>query len=265
MPPDLAFTPDSPCVARLAPSPNFGPRRFAPGGAARLDMLVLHYTGMAGADAAIALLQDPAAEVSCHYVVREDGTVVQMVAEAQRAWHAGRSCWEGIADINSRSIGIEIVNGGHDFGLPDFPPAQVAAVIALCADILARHAIRADRVVAHSDIAPARKRDPGERFPWDLLHDAGIGHWVAPAPDAPGPCLGPGDAGEAVQRLKADLAAYGYAVPGGAAYDADLELVVAAFQRHFRPARVDGIADPATCATLRALIAARPADASLIA
>ena len=132
-------------------------------------------------------------------------------------------------------------------------------------ETLAEIGARADRVVAHSDIAPARKRDPGERFPWDLLHDAGIGHWVAPAPDAPGPCLGPGDAGEAVQRLKADLAAYGYAVPGGAAYDADLELVVAAFQRHFRPARVDGIADPATCATLRALIAARPADASLIA
>lgn len=256
------LAPDSLCVATLAPSPNFGPRRFVPGGAARLDMLVLHYTGMAGADAAIALLQSPAAEVSCHYVVREDGEVVQMVAEAERAWHAGLSSWEGIGDVNSRSIGIEIVNGGHDFGLPDFPEPQVAAVIALCADILARHPIRADRVVAHSDIAPARKRDPGERFPWCRLHAAGIGHWVPAAADAPGPILGPGDTGAEVRALRAALAAYGYGVAAGDLYDAELTQVVAAFQRHFRPDRVDGLADPATRATLAALLASRPADAA---
>lgn len=217
-------------------------------------MLVLHYTGMASADAAIALLQSPAAEVSCHYVVREDGSIVQMVGESARAWHAGLSSWEGIADINSRSIGIEIVNGGHDFGLPEFPQAQVAAVIALCRDILARHPIRADRVLAHSDIAPARKRDPGEKFPWDRLAAAGIGHFAPPAPDQPGEV----DMG----RLRADLAAYGYAVPADAA---GFSQVVAAFQRHFRPARVDGIADRATHATLQALLATRPADATPLA
>lgn len=245
--PPVLEKPDSSLVGALAPSPNFGPRRIAGGP----DMLVLHYTGMASADAAIALLQSPAAEVSCHYVVREDGAIVQMVAERERAWHAGASSWEGIADINSRSIGIEIVNGGHDFGLPDFPEPQIAAVIALCRDILARHPIRADRVLAHSDIAPARKRDPGEKFPWDRLAAAGIGHFVPPAPDRPGEV----DMGQ----LRADLAAYGYAVP---ADDAALAQLVAAFQRHFRPGRVDGIADAATHATLRALLATRPADAT---
>lgn len=248
--PPVLETADSALVGALAPSPNFGPRRIAGGP----DMLVLHYTGMASGDAAVALLQSPAAEVSCHYVVREDGAIVQMVGEAQRAWHAGLSSWEGVCDINSRSIGIEIVNGGHDFGLPDFPEPQIAALIALCRDILARHPIRADRVLAHSDIAPARKRDPGEKFPWERLAAAGIGHWVPPAPDQPGAAD--------VARLRTDLAAYGYAVPPD---EAGLAQVVAAFQRHFRPARVDGIADAVTCATLRALLATRPADATPVA
>lgn len=248
-----ALPPDTPLVSALAPSPNFGERRAA------VDMLVLHYTGMASGAAAVALLADPASEVSAHYVVNEDGTVVQMVPEAARAWHAGVSSWEGLTDINSRSIGIEIVNGGHDFGLPAFPEAQVAAVIALGCDIVARHAIRADRVVAHSDIAPARKRDPGEAFPWERLHAARLGHWVPEArADSFGRSLGPGDGGLDVATLQALLALYGYGVPQGGLYDATTGEVVSAFQRHFRPSRIDGIADPATVLTLRDLIATRP-------
>ncbi|MFG1376533.1 N-acetylmuramoyl-L-alanine amidase [Xanthobacter autotrophicus] len=257
--PALLSASDSPCVDALVPSPNFGPRQ------AKVDMLVLHYTGMASGEAAIDLLRTPSSEVSCHYVVREDGSVVQMVAEAARAWHAGRSSWEGVTDINSRSIGIEIVNGGHDFGLPDFPAAQIAAVIALCADIVARHAIRADRVLAHSDVAPARKRDPGENFPWDTLHAAGIGHLVAPSRVEGGRFFMLGDAGEPVAALKAMLALYGYGIEPTEAYDAATAEVVAAFQRHFRPARVDGVADAATILTLRDLIATRPGDAPKVA
>ncbi|MDI4666423.1 N-acetylmuramoyl-L-alanine amidase [Xanthobacter autotrophicus] len=257
--PGFLDAPDSPWVDALLPSPNFGPRK------AKVDMLVLHYTGMASAEAAIELLRAPGSEVSCHYVVREDGSVVQMVAEAARAWHAGRSCWEGISDTNSRSIGIEIVNGGHDFGLPDFPAAQIAAVIALCADIVARHGIRADRVLAHSDVAPARKRDPGENFPWAALHAAGIGHLVAPSQAEGGRFLMLGDAGAPVAALKAMLALYGYDIELTDAYDAATAEVVAAFQRHFRPAKVDGVADAATILTLRDLIATRPGDVPEVA
>lgn len=250
--PSLA-APDTTLVDSLVPSPNFGPRR------AGVDMLVLHYTGMAGAGAAIDLLRSAQSQVSCHYVVREDGTIVQMVAEGARAWHAGVSSWEGIADTNSRSVGIEIVNGGHDFGLPDFPQAQIERVIALCADIVARHAIRADRVLAHSDVAPGRKRDPGEKFPWGTLHRAGVGHLVPEARADGGRFLMPGDSGQPVEALKAMLALYGYGIALDDAYDAATAEVVAAFQRHFRPSRVDGVADASTILTLRDLIATRPA------
>lgn len=244
--------PDSALVDTLVPSPNFGERRSS------VDMLVLHYTGMGSADAAIELLRTPAAEVSCHYVIREDGSIVQMVAEGARAWHAGLSSWEGITDTNSRSIGIEIVNGGHDFGLPPFPDVQIARVIALSQDIIARHAIRADRVLAHSDIAPARKRDPGERFPWQALHAAGVGHLVPEAHITGGRFFMPGDHGEPVAALKAMLAWYGYGIALDDAYDAATAEVVAAFQRHFRPSQVDGVADASTLLTLRNLIATRP-------
>lgn len=244
--------PDSGLVDTLAPSPNFGVRKAA------VDMLVLHYTGMESADTAIELLRTPAAEVSCHYVVCEDGSIVQMVAEGARAWHAGLSSWEGITDTNSRSIGIEIVNGGHDFGLPPFPDVQIARVIALSQDIIARHGIRADRVLAHSDIAPARKRDPGERFPWQALHVAGVGHLVPEAHITGGRFFMPGDAGEPVAALKAMLGWYGYGIALDDAYDAATAEVVAAFQRHFRPSQVDGVADASTLLTLRNLIATRP-------
>lgn len=253
------LAPDTPLVDTLVPSPNCGARH------AGVDMLVLHYTGMASADAAIELLRTPAAEVSCHYVVREDGSIVQMVAEGARAWHAGLSSWEGIADTNSRSIGIEIVNGGHDFGLPPFPEAQIARVIALSQDIVARHAIRADRVLAHSDVAPARKRDPGERFPWGALHAAGVGHLVPEAAPTGGRFFMLGDAGEPVAALKAMLAYYGYGLALDDAYDAATAEVVTAFQRHFRPSQVDGVADASTLVTLRNLIAARPGDAPAMA
>ncbi len=250
---------DTALVDALVPSPNFGVRKAA------VDMLVLHYTGMESADAAIELLRTPAAEVSCHYVVREDGSIVQMVAEGARAWHAGLSSWEGITDTNSRSIGIEIVNGGHDFGLPPFPEAQIARVIALSRDIIARHGIRADRVVAHSDIAPARKRDPGERFPWAALHAAGVGHLVPEAHITGGRFFMLGDSGEPVAALKAMLAYYGYGIGLEDTYDAATAEVVAAFQRHFRPSQVDGVADASTLLTLRNLIATRPESAIPIA
>jgi len=248
----LPFAPDSALVHALAPSPNFGDRR------AGIDMLVLHYTGMESAEAALALLRSPEAEVSCHYVVLEDGHILQLVPEAKRAWHAGLSSWEGITDTNSRSIGIEIVNGGHAFGLPPFPEPQIAAVIALCADIVARHSIRADRVLAHSDIAPARKDDPGERFPWDLLAAAGVGHLVEEAQAVGGRFLMPGDRGQPVEALQAMLALYGYGLDLTGEYDAATERVVVAFQRHFRRSRVDGVADAATIMTLHRLVTRRP-------
>jgi len=189
--------------------------------------------------------------------VLEDGRIVQCVAEARRAWHAGVSSWEGEADVNSRSVGIEIVNPGHGLGYPEFAEAEVAAVIALCRDILARHPIRADRVVAHSDVAPGRKEDPGEKFPWARLHAAGIGHWVEPVAIAEGDALALGDRGAEVLRLQQSLAAYGYGVPATGEFDGATRDVVAAFQRHFRPARVDGNADLSTIRTLHRLLAAR--------
>ncbi len=232
-------------------SPNHGPR--APG--KPVDILLLHYTGMPSAASALRWLCDPAAQVSCHYFVDEDGTVLQLVDEDRRAWHAGASCWQGETDINSRSIGIEIVNPGHQFGYRDFPDAQVAAVIGLCANILSRHAIPAERVLAHSDVAPERKCDPGERFPWQRLADAGIGLWALAEP-AEGEALATGAYGRPVRALQRRLAAYGYRIAETGVFDWETEAVVTAFQRHFRPGKVDGVADAQTCATLDALLVA---------
>jgi N-acetylmuramoyl-L-alanine amidase len=246
------MTPDSGLAREVSPSPNHGERR----GFARPDCVILHYTGMTTGGAALNWLCDPRSEVSSHYWIGDDGAIVQLVPETRRAWHAGASVWKGERDLNSASIGIEIVNSGHDGGLPPFPVAQIEAAIALCRDIAARHAIRPERFLAHSDIAPARKRDPGERFPWDALAREGIGHWVEPAPidgDAP---VERGGEGPHVRALQALLALYGYGIEMTGVYDRATEIVVAAFQRHFRPARVDGAADISTIATLRALIAA---------
>jgi N-acetylmuramoyl-L-alanine amidase len=247
-----AFSPDSRLVKHLTPSPNHDQR--AQGLAT--DILLLHYTGMRRTADALARLCDPAAKVSAHYVVDERGEISQLVPEARRAWHAGLSSWEGVCDINSRSIGIEIANPGHEFGYPDFPDPQIEAVIALCRDILHRHHIRADRVLAHSDIAPERKIDPGEKFPWQRLHRASVGAWVTANPSST-PALGPGDSGDAVADLQKSLQRYGYGIATTGIYDAATAAVVTAFQRHFRPSCVDGRADGSTTATLQALLAAR--------
>jgi len=250
------FPPDSPLVDRIVPSPNHKERV----GHGRPDMIVLHYTGMATAEDALERLCSlDTPQVSSHYLVYEDGRILQLVSEARRAQHAGISSWEGETDINSRSVGIEIVNPGHDGGYPDFPDRQIAAVIALCRDILKRRPMRADRVVAHSDVAPSRKQDPGEKFPWARLHAEGVGYWVEPAPLSAPRGLSIGDNGAAVAELQASLAKYGYGIPAVGQFDQPMHDVVVAFQRHFRPARVDGIADASTFDTLRRLLAGRPA------
>lgn len=208
------------------PSPNHDAR---PDGAA-LDMLVLHYTGMKTCEDALARLCDPAAKVSAHYTIDLDGTVYAHVPEERRAWHAGVSYWAGETNVNARSIGIEIVNPGHEFGYVPFAEKQIGALLDLCEAIIARHKIPAARVVGHSDVAPARKEDPGELFPWKALADYGIGLW---------PLAG---ATRALRETPQQaLALFGY----GAAPHADvpLEKVIAAFQRRFRPAAINGVWD----------------------
>jgi N-acetylmuramoyl-L-alanine amidase len=216
------------------PSPNFGHR----GEPARIDMLVLHYTGMTSAEAAIERLCDLGARVSAHYVVDENGMTWRLVPEARRAFHAGVSCWEGETDLNAVSLGIEIVNPGHEWGYRPFPDAQMSSVEHLCRDLISRYSIPAHRIVGHSDIAPDRKRDPGELFDWPRLAIAGIGIW--PGTDLPRPGL-------AVDRAQArcDLAAIGYCVTGES-----LNATLLAFQRRFRPALCDGRLDAETAARL---------------
>jgi N-acetylmuramoyl-L-alanine amidase len=188
----------------------------------------------------------------------EDGRIIQCVPESRRAWHAGQSSWAGETDINSCSIGIEITNGGHDYGYPDFPRRQIAAVTALCRSIFTRHRIPADRVLGHSDIAPSRKRDPGEKFPWKILHDSGIGLWVKPAPITPdGPIHVLGENNPAIGEMQELLARYGYGVEPTGYLDGATHDVITAFQRHFRPERIDGSIDTSTVETLRALLRAR--------
>ncbi len=251
------FQPDSFIVSDIVPSPNCDERKDE----RPPDMILLHYTGMPTGQAALERLTMAASKVSAHYVVFEDGRIVQCVPEALRAWHAGVSSWAGETDINSRSIGIEIVNPGHEFGYCNFPLRQTAAVISLCKTILTRRGpLSADRILAHSDVAPSRKQDPGEKFPWELLSESGVGHWVRAAPlDLAGVTLKPDERGEQVARLQRTLASYGYGIAETGSYDDATRDVVTAFQRHFRPARVDGIADPSTLLTLRALIETRPA------
>jgi N-acetylmuramoyl-L-alanine amidase len=219
----------------LAPSPNADAR---PG---PVDFLVLHYTGMQTAAAALARLCDPAAKVSAHYLVDEDGAVYQLVDEQMRAWHAGVSFWRGARQLNDRSIGIEIVNPGHEFGYRRFPPAQMQAVAGLCLGILSRHDIPPGHVLGHSDIAPNRKQDPGELFDWAWLAGQGVGLWTDEADE-------PGD-------LAAALAAIGYDL------SFPLPVLITAFQRHFLPKNLGGGADEATrsrAAAVRRLMPARP-------
>lgn len=249
------FAPDH-SGAEVRVSPNFGPRLNG----VRPDMIVLHYTGMETGAAAEARLCDPASEVSSHYLVHEDGRIVQMVRESDRAWHAGKSSWRGSTDINSRSVGIEIVNPGHEFGYREFPKIQIFAVIELCRGICRRHSVRPEMILGHSDVAPGRKVDPGEKFPWRLLARHGIGHFIEPARLRGGAAARLGDSGAPVEELQSMLALYGYGVEITGLFDRQTEIAVAAFQRHFRPRQVDGIADRATVATLRRLLASLPSS-----
>ncbi|MBK1661994.1 N-acetylmuramoyl-L-alanine amidase [Paracraurococcus ruber] len=227
------------------PSPNQDDR--PPG--LPVDMLILHYTGMRSGAEAVARLRDPAARVSAHYVVEEDGAVLRLVPEARRAWHAGISHWRGQAGLNGRSIGIEVVNPGHEFGYRPFPALQMAALCDLCLGILARHPIPAINVVAHSDVAPDRKQDPGELFDWEGLAANGVGLWPAAAADPAA------EAAADPAAVPALLAAIGYRA------DLPLPLLVTAFQRHWWPARVDGVADAGTRARMAAVAALAAASA----
>lgn len=232
-------------------SPCVEPRR----GVGRPDMLLLHYTGMQSCVRAIDWLSRPEAKVSCHYVIDTDGRITQMVGEDLRAWHAGVSAWAGETDINSCSVGIEIHNPGHELGYPEFPEAQMASVVALSDDIVRRWSIRPDRVLGHSDVAPQRKNDPGEKFDWRRLAEAGVGLWVAPEPIGDDEGAGPGSNGPDVAHAQALLARFGYAIETSGELDDLTTFVLAAFQRHFRPARVDGRLDRSTLATIERLVA----------
>jgi N-acetylmuramoyl-L-alanine amidase len=223
--------------AALDPSPNFGPRRDGK----TPVYLILHYTGLATAQEAIDILKSPEMQVSAHYLVHEDGQVAQMVSEKARAWHAGKSFWKGETDINSASIGIEIVNPGNLEDYPPFKDKQIEAVIGLCRDICERYAILPENVLAHSDIAPARKTDPGHNFPWKRG----------------GRFLARGEQGQPVEALQSMLALYGYGIEITGIFDEATEIVVKAFQRHFRTQNVDGVADVSTIDTLYRLIFSR--------
>lgn len=217
-----------------ASSPNFDARPVR----AAVDHLVLHYTGMQSARAAIERLRDPASKVSSHYVVDEDGGIYALVDEPYRAWHAGISYWRGVRQLNDRSVGIEIVNPGHEWGYRAFPAAQMQAVLGLCQGILARHPIPPRNVVGHCDIAPDRKQDPGELFDWPWLAENGVGFW-SEATAAPG-------------DLAHDLGAIGY--------DTSLpeNLVISAFQRRFMPGHITGQPDLPTAARAAGVLRSLP-------
>lgn len=217
------------------PSPNQDDR--PPGQA--VDILLLHYTGMESSEAALERLCDPQARVSAHYCIDEDGSVYALVPEDACAWHAGVALWKGASNINARSIGIELVNPGHEFGYRAFPPAQMAALKILALDILARHPIPAERVLGHSDVAPLRKEDPGELFEWRGLAAAGIGLW----PQDGSPAVLENAVAKALARI-----GYGYT-------DEDLPAVIRAFQRRYRPGAITGTADSGTRRRLAALLA----------
>lgn len=250
----------SPYIERA--SPNFDARTRP------IDLIVLHYTGMQNAEVALKRLTDPEPlaasypgpwqkgevlpdaslpRVSSHYVVDEQGQIYSLVAEEHRAWHAGASSWQGEGDVNARSIGIEMVNGGHDFGLPDFPGAQINAVIALIKDIFTRWPqLDATRVVGHSDIAPERKADPGEKFPWKRLAEAGVSIW-------PDRIVTPPPTDDVVSRMQLQLAAFGYDVKQTGFIDTQTKSALVAFQRRFRPSNFDGVADDETLALIEAM------------
>ena len=232
------------------PSPNFGQRAAN----TPIDMLVIHYTGMVDARSALERLSDPIAKVSAHYCIDEDGTIYHLVGEEKRAWHAGVSYWRGETDVNSRSLGIELVNPGHDHGYRAFPTVQMESLIGLCSQILTRHPIPKRNVVGHSDIAPSRKQDPGEFFDWQGLAGEGIGLWPSPLSETtPDPC-----------GTDTMLADYGYEIPtatdsgavspGAVSPRSVSHSVAEAFQRHFRPSKIDGVMDEQSTQLLATLL-----------
>lgn len=246
-----SLSPDSGLVDEVYPAANVESRRDG----LHPSLLVLHYTGMRSARAAIEYLARADSKVSCHYVIDEVGRITQMVAESERAWHAGLSSWHGATDINSLSIGIEIQNPGHEHGYPRFPAAQMRAVAVLSRDICARNGLPPEAVLAHSDVAPARKIDPGEKFDWQLLADEGVGHWVRPARiRASDAGDGLGATGSHIAEAQLLLSRYGYGIEPTGAIDTATEFVLKAFQRHFRPRRVDGRLDRSTLETLERLV-----------
>jgi N-acetylmuramoyl-L-alanine amidase len=278
---DAPWRTDCALVSEVRPSPNHGDRRGSYSVGKKPDMVVLHYTGMpdgrglSACERAVRWLTTEESQVSCHYVIDVDGRIIQLVAENRRAWHAGLGGWKGERDINSASIGIEIVNPGHVWdmsgaafadaaqapeihpGYGDFPEAQIAAVIALTADIVARNRIPPGNILAHSDIAPMRKSDPGEKFPWARLASSGLGLWAEPAALSQGPVLQAGDEGQPVRAMQSMLVLLGFDLPITGVYDKTTVAVITAFQRHWRAERVDGIADRSTMTTLNALLTAR--------
>ncbi|MCD6035522.1 MAG: N-acetylmuramoyl-L-alanine amidase [Rickettsiales bacterium] len=221
-----------------------------------INTLVLHYTGMPEAIQALARMCDPAFKVSAHYMVDEDGTVTQLVEEGKRAWHAGKSYWRGYEKLNDLSIGIEIVNPGHEWGYQPFPKEQMEAVITLCKGILSRHPkIEPRNVIAHSDIAPDRKEDPGELFEWPWLANEGIGIWPEIRDiGTPKDLLKEGDSGEAVCLMQQGLARYGYLIKEDGAYGTETAQVVTAFKRHFAPETLSATWDTLAEARLAALL-----------
>lgn len=243
-------------IIEQKPSPNFNQRR------SQISLIVLHYTGMENGEVALGRMRNAASEVSAHYMVWETGAVSQLVEESERAWHAGVASWQGVQDINSCSIGIEIVNGGHnvpreDGTLPPYPEAQIEAVTALCKAIMARHAIAQIGIVGHSDVAPGRKADPGEHFPWQRLAEAGVGLWPgldgspSGASWLTGGGLSLGDSGPPVLQLRERMAQIGYGLPQEGVYDTSLHDAILAFQRRWCPDRLTGQAD---LTTLRRII-----------
>lgn len=244
------------------PSPNSGERKAA------IDMLLFHYTGMETAEAALDRLCDPGAEVSAHYLIAEDGTLYRLVDEARRAWHAGVGSWAGGTDVNSRSIGIEIQNPGHEFGYRDFADPQIAALARFSRYLVTEYSIPPKHVLGHSDIAPGRKQDPGERFPWRALAAAGVGRWPAARKPDGGPVIAPGKTHELVAGAQEALRVYGYGpIKISGTLDAATEAVVTAFQRHFVPecfadiSELPGHLGPLTRARLAGLVDGRPAKA----
>jgi len=222
---------------KSTPSPNCDDRTLP------VSLLILHYTGMETGPAALERMCDAQARVAAHYMIEEDGDIFQLVDEAKRAWHAGVSEWQGETNINSNSIGIEIVNGGHDFGLPDFPDVQINAVIALSKAIMGRHDIRPQNVLGHSDIAPARKQDPGEKFPWAGLAAAGIGLWPDNITDDRRVLFEADSRDRGVAIIQRGLAHIGYGARVTGVLDEPTRLVIAALQRRYRPDQIDGQID----------------------